>query len=505
MQGREGSLCGANLSDLVRSEQACDLALLGRVETLVADPANACAVGVLRFGRMRRVAILLLVLAAFGMADDNRSLGDRTRQYLTDLVRLDTSNPPGNETRVADYLKKVADSFGIQAEELGDPKDPKRLSFVARLHGSGSKGRPLLLMAHSDVYPVTPDQAKQWTENPFGAEFKNGYIYGRGTLNAKSLLASELAVMVEIKRRNLKLSRDVILVSEADGEAGMTGIQWLIQNAWSKIDAEFALNDGGSLIESKDGAKVFGIQTMEKIPTRVILTAHGTVGTAALPRADNPIVHLDDAVSRLSKADQPIRVNSTTRRYLHELSNLSDYAWLAPLLPKLESPVTATAAAAAAQIRAKDVELDAMLRTTISPQSDTQLDVLRMPSETREEVLARLRQIVNDSSVDVAFAPGPPMPTAQASPRTTALYTALEKAIARIYPRDAVATSYMSRGATDSGFLRSRGVPVYGVPLFLREPGGPRARGADERITPKALDDGVELLWQIVQETAGEN
>ncbi len=82
-----------------------------------------------RFGRMRRVAILLLVLAAFGMADDNRSLGDRTRQYLTDLVRLDTSNPPGNETRVADYLKKVADSFGIQAEELGDPKDPKRLSF----------------------------------------------------------------------------------------------------------------------------------------------------------------------------------------------------------------------------------------------------------------------------------------------------------------------------------------------------------------------------------------
>src|SRR5579863_2856005 len=331
----------------------------------------------LRFGRMRRVWAVLLLVAAFGMADDNRSLGDRTRQYLTDLVRLDTSNPPGNETRVADYLKKVADSFGIKAEELGDPKDPKRMNFVARLPGSGSKGRPLLLMAHSDVFPVAPDQAK-WSADPFGAELKNGYIYGRGTLNAKSLLASELAVMVEIKRRNLKLSRDVILVSEADEEGGMTGIQWLIQNAWSKIDAEFALNEGGSLIESKDGAKVFGIQTMEKIPTRVILTAHGTVGTAALPRADNPIVHLDDAVSRLSKADQPIRVNSTTRRYLHELSNLSDYAWLAPLLPKLESPVTATAAAAAAQIRAKDVELDAMLRTTISPQSDTQLDVLRM-------------------------------------------------------------------------------------------------------------------------------
>jgi len=449
---------------------------------------------------MRRVWAVLLLVAAFGMADDNRSLGDRTRQYLSDLVRLDTSNPPGNETRVADYLKQVADSFGIQADKLGS--DPKRMSFVARLHGTGSKRRPLLLMAHSDVFPVSPADA--WTENPFGGELKNGYIYGRGTLNAKSLLASELAVMVEIKRRNLKLNRDVILVSEADGENGMTGLQWLIQNAWSKIDAEFALNDGGSLIEAKDGAKLFGIQTMEKIPMRVILTAHGTVGTGALPRPDNPNVHLADAVSHLSKAEQPIRVNPTTRRYLRELSSLSDYAWLAPLLPKLDSP--ATAQAAAMLIHARNDELDAMLHTTISfgsLASETPLDVRRMPSETRDEVLARLRQIINDSSVDVAFAPGPPMPTAMASSRTTALYTAMEKAIARIYPREAVTTAYMSRGATDSGFLRSRGVPVYGVPLFLREPGEPRARGIDERISPKALNDGVELLWQIVLETAG--
>jgi acetylornithine deacetylase/succinyl-diaminopimelate desuccinylase-like protein len=456
---------------------------------------------------MLRIWALALFAAAFGMGQDNRSLGDRTRQYLTDLVRLDTSNPPGNETRVADYLQKVADSFGIQADKVGG--DPKRMNFVARLHGSGSKGRPLLLMAHSDVYPVSPDQAKQWTVgiDPFGAELRNGYIYGRGTLNAKSLLAAELAVMVEIKRRNLKLSRDVILVSEADGEAGMTGIQWLIQNAWSKIDAEFALNDGGSLIEAKDGAKVFGIQTTEKIPTRVILTARGIPGTGALPRADNPYVHLADAVSHLSKADQPIRLNPTTRRYLRELSKLSDYAWLAPLLPKLE--IAATAKDAAAQIRSKNDELDDLLHTTISPSplaaSEAQLDVRRMPSETREDVLARLRQIVNDSSVEVAFAPGPPMPTAQASPRTTELYRAMERAIARIYPRDAVVASYMSRGATDSGFLRSRGVPVYGVPLFLREPAEPRVPGVDERIAPKALGDGVDLLWQVVQEAAGEN
>lgn len=457
---------------------------------------------------MRRViAVLGLVsmAAAAAAADDNRSLGDRTRQYLTDLLRLNTSNPPGNETRVTDYLKQVADGFGIQAERLG--VEPARLNFVARLKGTG-KGRPLLLLAHSDVAPVSAEERKQWTADPFGGELKNGFIYGRGTLSAKSLLAAELAVMVEIKRRNLKLSRDVILVSEADEEAGMTGIQWLIQNAWPKIDAEFALNEGGSVIETKDGTKIFGIQTIEKTPMRIILTARGTVGTGAVPRPDNPIVHVSDAVSRLAKAPEPVYMNATARRYLGALSGLPDYAWLKPLLPQLEN--AATAQAAAAQVRTHDEELDAMLHTTVSPTPgpnvESVLDVRRLPiAETREDILARFRQIVNDPAVEITFAPGPPMPTTQASSRMTALYLAMERAIARVYPRDAVVAPFLSRGFTDSGFLRSRGVPVYGVPLFLREPGEGRARGVDERITPKALDDGVELLWQIVLETAGEN
>src|SRR5271156_5575387 len=122
--------------------------------------------------QMRRVSALVVVLAVAGVAaDDNRPLGDRTRQYLVDLVRLDTSNPPGNETRVAEYLKQVADSHNIPCELLG--ADPKRQNFIARIKGNG-KGRPLLLMAHSDVVPA---DRKQWTVDPFGAELRNGYIY----------------------------------------------------------------------------------------------------------------------------------------------------------------------------------------------------------------------------------------------------------------------------------------------------------------------------------------
>jgi acetylornithine deacetylase/succinyl-diaminopimelate desuccinylase-like protein len=457
---------------------------------------------------MRRACALVCVLAVFGMAaDDNRPLGERTRQYLTDLVRLDSSNPPGNETRVAEYLKQVADAHGIQCEVLG--ADPRRQNFVARLKGSG-KGRPLLLMAHSDVVPV---DRSLWTVDPFSAEIRNGAIYGRGTVDGKSLLAAELAVMIEIKRRNIKLGRDIILLSESDEESGSTGIEWLIQHQFAKIDAEFALSQGGYILETKDGPRLFQIATMEKIPTRMILTAKGTAASGSLPRVDNPVVHLVRALARLSDAEEPVRLNPTTRRYFRELARIPEYAWLDPIRRKLDDP--ATAQVIAGQIRARDLDLDSMLHTTAVPtmlraglkinvipnSAEAQLDVERMPTETREEVLTRFRQIVNDPAVEIAFAPGSQMPASEPSSTTTPLFMAMQRAIARIYPRDIVAP-YMARVGTDGSFLRSRGMAVYGVPVFLRE-GETRAHGNDERISTRNLEDGVELLWQMILETAG--
>ncbi len=453
---------------------------------------------------MRGVFAWLSVLTVLGMADDNRPLGERTRQYLVDLVRLDTSNPPGNETRVADYLKQVADSHGIPCELMGS--DPKRLNFVARLRGNG-KGRPLLLMAHSDVVPV---ERAEWTVDPFSGENRNGFIYGRGTQDAKSLLAAELAVMVEIKRRNIKLSRDVIFLSEADEEALSSGIEWITQHAWPKIDAEFALNSGGYILETKDGPKVFQVQTLEKVPVRMVLTAKGAAGSGAYPRGDNPAVHVSRALVKLSEAEQPARLNATTRRYFRDIAKLQDYLWLEPLRKKLDDP--ATIQSAANQIRARDADLDAMLHTTVTPTmvragmnaAEAQVDVRRMPSETREELLDRFRKIVNDSAVELNFAPGSQVPATEPSAATTPLYHAMERAIARVYPRDIV-VPYMARGATDGSFLRARGMAVYGVPVFLRDGVDGRAHSNDERIAPKSLEDGVELLWQMVLETAGGN
>jgi len=202
---------------------------------------------------------------------------------------------------------------------------------------------------------------------------------------------------------------------------------------------------------------------------------------------------------------------------LRELSAFPEYDWLASLLPKLDTP--ATIAAAAAQIRSRDLELDAALHTTVTPtmlkagikinmipnSAEAQVDVRRLPSETIEEVVTRFRQIVADPAIEVTLAPGPQLPATEASPRTSVAYKSLERAIARVYPRQASAVPFMSRGATDGSFLRSKGVAVYGVPIFLRDTGENREHGNDERISLQNIESGSELLWQMVLETAGDN
>lgn len=429
-------------------------------------------------------------------------LADRAQRYFTDLLKLDTSNPPGNESRVARYLKRVADENGIPAELLGP--DPNRLNFIARLKGTGA-ARPLLLMAHSDVVPA---DRSQWSVDPFAATVKDGVLYARGAEDIKSLLAAELAVMVELKLAKTPLSRDIILVSESDEEAGSTGMQWLVANAWPKIDAEFGLNEFGWYEDQPTGERMYQIQTSEKVPTRVKLTARGTAGHGSLPRDDNPVAHLARAVTRLVDAQQPVALNTTTRAYFAEFSKVPQYAWLQSLLPRLETPE------AAAEVRKHDRELDAMLHTTVSPtmleagvkinvipnSAQAQLDVRRLPTETMEQVYARFRTIIDDPAVTVENAGGQQMPSTEPSSLTTPLYLAMQKVFEAEHPK-ARTVPLLMRGATDGAFLRAKGIAVYGVPIFARE-GDSRAHGNDERMSVANFRNGVDVLRKIVVEVA---
>jgi acetylornithine deacetylase/succinyl-diaminopimelate desuccinylase-like protein len=452
--------------------------------------------------RLLRFA-LAVCLAVSASAQDARTLRDRAQEYLAGLLKLDSSNPPGNETRVAAYLKAIADRNGIECELLGG--DPARLNFVARLRGSG-RSRPLLLVAHSDVVPA---ERAQWTADPFGAEIRDGFIYGRGAEDTKDLLAAEMAVLVELKNSGVALNRDVILLAEADEEAGSTGMRWLIENAWAKIDAEFALNESGTILDAPSGARIFRIQTSEKIPTRVTLVARGSAGHAAIPRPDNAVVHLARATARLAAAEQPVKLDATTRAYFRGLSRLPDYAWLVPLLAKLEVPTTALQAAAL--IRAREPDLDPLLRTTAVPTmlsagqkvnvipttAEAQIDVRRLPGESQDEVVARIRRFVNDKAVEVVPVFGGEMPAAPASPLTTEMYTAMQFVLKQSHPK-AMVIPYMSRGASDSYFLRAKGVASYGVPVFLQEASGDRSHGNDERRSLENLRSGTDLLLKIV-------
>lgn len=455
---------------------------------------------------MKRHLLATLAFSTLAMAQTDESAADLAARYLPDLIRLDTTNPPGNETRVAQYLKQVADREDIPAELLGD--NPQRLNFVARLRGSG-KQRPLLLIAHSDVVPA---DRSQWSVDPFGGITKNGYIYGRGAEDVKQLLAAELAVMVDLHRRKVALDRDIILLSESDEEAGSLGATWMVANAWSKIDAEFALNEFSLILPTKSGVPVFQIQTAEKIPTRFKLTAHGTAGHGSLPRDDNPVVHLARAVYRLSEADQPVRLNATTRAYLNAISKLPDYAWLAPLVPKLENP--ATSSGTADEIRKRDPEIHSMLRTTVSvtmlsagtkinviPNSaDAQVDGRRLPTETHEEVFARLRRIVDDPAISIEAPTSTEQPATEPSSLTSPLYKAMEK-VFHESASNALVVPFQMRGATDGAYLREKGMAVYGVPVF-RMDGEVRMHGNDERISVDNLRSGTALLRRIVMEVA---
>jgi acetylornithine deacetylase/succinyl-diaminopimelate desuccinylase-like protein len=451
-----------------------------------------------------RILITLLLTAILANAQD--TLQTRVVEYLTTMIRQDTSNPPGNETRTATYVKETLEKLGIGSELLGP--DPKRLNVIARMKGDGTN-RPLLLMAHSDVVPA---DRTQWTVDPFNAFTKDGVIYGRGAVDDKSLLAAELAVFAEIKKRNIKLNRDIILLSESDEEAGSTGITWLIKNVYPLIDAEFALNEGGSSLNTPTNQRICQVQTIEKIPTRVKLIAKGTAGHGSRPLPDNPVVHLARAITRLADADQPVRLNATSRRYLEEMSKLPDYTWLKSLAPKLED--ASTSSAAANQINEKNREIGAMLRTTVSPTmleaglkinvipnaAEAQVDVRRLPNETKEEVIERFKNIIGDPAVTIESNFGQQMPATEPSSLTTPLYKAIDKVLGSGTP-DGVLIPYVSLGATDGSYLREKGMAVYGVPIFIRE-AERLAHGNDERISIKNLQRGTEALLQIVLEVA---
>jgi acetylornithine deacetylase/succinyl-diaminopimelate desuccinylase-like protein len=433
---------------------------------------------------------------------------DEVVKILTGLIQADTSNPPGNETKAAVFLKKLFDDEGIRSEIL--ELEPGRGNFVARLKGTGRK-KPLLLMAHVDVVGV---ERSKWTVDPFAGVIKEGYIYGRGAADDKGMASVCAEIMLLLHRLKVPLDRDVIFLAEA-GEEGTTyvGIDFMVAKHWDKIECEFALNEGGRIFERNGSVQYVGIATTEKVPRPILLSAKGTSGHGSRPRLDNPIVHLAAAVAKVGEWQPPMRLNETTRAFFARLATISSPED-AFLYTHLEDPVLS--GMVQERIRNSNAGYNSMLRTSISPtiikggfrsnvipgDALATLDVRALPDEDMSAFVESLRQLIADPAVEVVRTESHGRPATPPSRLDTEMFRALERAQKKLFP-DSVTIPMMLTGATDSAQLRAKGVQAYGVGSMTSDEEATRVHGNDERLSIAGLGNFLEFLYAAVTDIAG--
>src|SRR5271163_1493313 len=253
---------------------------------------------------------------------DLTSLESDAVNWLQGLIRINTTNPPGNEVVAAKYIAAILDKEGIHSEIF--ESTPGRGFLVARLSATAvpDPSRALLLMAHLDVVGV--DKSK-WSVDPFAAATKDGYMYGRGTIDDKGMLAANLAVFISLKRSGARLNRDVIFLAEGDEEAGgATGMKFAVDKHWDKIAAGYSLNEGGQTVLNNGKVQSVGVQVSEKVAVNVDVIATGTSGHGSIPRKDNPVVHLAAAIAKIGTYETPVQLNSVTRGYFEGLAPVQD-------------------------------------------------------------------------------------------------------------------------------------------------------------------------------------
>ena len=462
---------------------------------------------------MRVTSFLPFIFAAFTFTaraaePDFAAAHSEAIEALRNFVRVDTTNPPGNETRGAEFLKAILEHNGIPAEIVG--RDPARGNLIARLKGSGKK-KPLLLMGHLDTVGI---ERTQWTVDPLAAIVKDGFIYGRGAADDKCMTTVCLEVMLLLKRLNVPLDRDVIFSAMADEESsGYYGVRYLIEKQWDKIACEFALNEGGTILEKNARVRYVAIATSEKVPRTLYLTAKGTSTHASRPRLDNPVTHLATAVGKLGEWQPPLHLNATTRAFFAGIAAVSppDEAWL---YTHIEDD--AVGAQVQEIIRRTNPVYNSTLRTTISPtmlkagfrvnvvpaDATATLDVRAVPDEDWPAFLAQLHQLIADPSIEISEASGDGRQFAAPSSLETEMFRALTRAQAAVFPgRTTIPT--MSTGATDSAYLRPLGVHAYGLGSVVDpRDGGTRQHGNDERISIAGIRPFLEFVYRAVAEVA---
>lgn len=401
-------------------------------------------------------------------SDDWQKLEDQGVIWLKELLRIDTTNPPGNETLAAEWICAILDAEGIGYDKIETA--PGRSNVIARLEGDGSgKGHePMALMAHSDVVPHDP---KHWTQGAFSGAEVDGWIYGRGAVDMKYMLIENLVSLIALKRSGIKLSRDVIFIALADEEAGCTwGIKWLIENRPELIECRWGINEvGGFPIWLNGKSKAYLVQTAEKGMVWCRVRIPGTPGHGSIPHDDNAVAHTAELISKLQKGIFPHKVTAPTRVFVDHISR--EMGGVGAILKQVLNPILYPLVRKLVSDPEQRNIFHAILHNTANPtvvqggqkvnvvpgEVVLEIDGRTLPGETTESFIGKLTgvlpagaeiEIINEGTPYVVPAKGP-------------LYNAIVNTITDADPGVPV-IPYMMSGYSDSKYMEKFGAEIYG-------------------------------------------
>jgi acetylornithine deacetylase/succinyl-diaminopimelate desuccinylase-like protein len=443
-------------------------------------------------------------------AEHLQQYSDLAVTWMQEYLRIDTTNPPGNEMRAVAFFKKILDQEGI--ENRAFEYAPGRGDLWARIpHTTGTAKRPIVLLNHMDV--VT-SHASHWRVPPFSGEIRDGYIWGRGAQDMKDEGLAQLVVMVMLKREHVALDRDVIFLAVSDEEVDGTGTDWFISHQRDLLgDAEYLINEGGENLLQNGKVQYVGVDVGEKTTYWLHVVAHGRPGHGSRPNPDSAPNRLVRALNRILAYRTPLRVLPVVDEFLREM---------APYEPPERGARYRNIRKAIEDKKfqdevEKDESLNFLLRDTISltmlggseqtnvipPEAWANLDVRILPGGDPKAVLETLRRVVNDP--DVSIEPlNPEFRVANYSATDNALFAAIKEVSAKYFPNTPV-VPHITSGYTENQRYRPLGIVAYGfTPYAATEEEGNSEHGNDERIRVEEVRRGPRILFDVVAEVAGK-
>ncbi len=435
---------------------------------------------------------------------DSLAIRDEVTTILQDLLRFDTTNPPGNETPCVEYIAALLWREDIPSLILESA--PGRGNLVARLKGNGMLP-PVLLMGHVDVVPAEPSY---WEHSPFSGDLEDGIVWGRGATDMKNMAAMELMTFLLLKRNDVPLKRDVILMATADEETGGSmGAGWLAENHPDLIRAEYAINEGGATCIEMDGKSFFVCSTAEKGAARFTIRGRGEPGHASQPHPNNAILPLARALVRLMETPLPLKVTKTARAHIEALAREVNPTLSRTLHALLDPAAHAQALADLPLAEPTKRRLSASLHDTAVPtilragtkinvipaEAACQVDCRVLPGTTPDALEREVRSVVGNE-VELEFAPmAPALESDPASP----LFETISRTVAQ-HEKGGVVVPGLITGGTDAKRLQGLGIKVYGFVPTRYE--GPAMSGLghnhNERVSVDNLEFGTRILFDVV-------